>query len=51
MSEVARLRAQRDYYRRRWLIHGIRFPSWLFRCEAYVAAAMERLERAAREDG
>jgi hypothetical protein len=27
-AEVARLRAQRDYYRRRWLVRGIRWPEW-----------------------
>ena len=25
MSELSEITAQRDYYRRRWLVHGIRY--------------------------
>ncbi len=26
VTEIERLRAQRDYYRRRWIIRGVRWP-------------------------
>lgn len=51
LCDCARLRAERDYYRRRWLVHGIRYPHYLgYWRDKYVAAVMEVLARARAED-
>lgn len=51
-QELALLRTQRDYYRRRWLVHGIRYPYHLgFWRDKYVAAVMDCLAKAKEDDG
>ena len=49
-DEIKRLRAERDYYRRRWAFQATRVPAWMFDRAAQVAFLTETFQRLQERD-